>query len=63
MIIGDITVIHENQRGHRLNLRPFSNQFKVALSSLIEMVDNSIVREVSKYMKILKRIKQEGKWL
>ena len=53
MIIGDITVIHENQRGHRLNLRPFSNQFKV--SSLIEMVDNSIVREVSKYMKILEK--------
>lgn len=55
MIIGDITVIHENQRGHRLNLRQFSNQFKVALSSLIEMVDNSIVREVSKYMKILEK--------
>ena len=52
---GDLTIIHENQRARRLNLRPFSNQFKTALSSLTEMVDNTIIREVSKYMKILEK--------
>ena len=52
---GDLTIIHENQRACRLNLRPFSNQFKTALSSLTEMVDNTIIREVSKYMKILEK--------
>ena len=52
---GDLTIIHENQRARRLNLKPFSNQFKTALSSLVEMVDNSIIREVSRYMKILEK--------
>ena len=52
---GDLTIIHENQRARRLNLRPFSNQFKTALSSLTEMVDNTIIREVSKYMKMLEK--------
>ena len=52
---GDLTIIHENQRARRLNLKPFSNQFKTALSSLAEMVDNTIIREVSKYMKILEK--------
>ena len=52
---GDLTIIHENQRARRLNLKPFSNQFKKALSSLAEMVDNTIIREVSKYMKILEK--------
>lgn len=52
---GDLTIIHENQRARRLNLKPFSNQFKIALSSLTEMVDNTIIREVSKYMKILEK--------
>ena len=52
---GDLTIIHENQRARRLNLKPFSNQFKTALSSLTEMVDNTIIREVSKYMKILEK--------
>ena len=52
---GDLTIIHENQRARRLNLKPFSNQFKTALSSLVEMVDNTIIREVSRYMKILEK--------
>ena len=52
---GDLTIIHENQRARRLNLKPFSNQFKTALSSLAEMVDNTIIREVSRYMKILEK--------
>ena len=52
---GDSTIIHENQRARRLNLKPFSNQFKTALSSLVEMVDNTIIREVSRYMKILEK--------
>ena len=52
---GDLTIIHENQRARRLNLKPFSNQFKTALLSLTEMVDNTIIREVSKYMKILEK--------
>ena len=52
---GDLTIIHENQRARRLNLKPFSNHFKTALSSLTEMVDNTIIREVSKYMKILEK--------
>ena len=52
---GDLTIIHENQRARRLNLKPFSNQFKTALSSLVEMVDSSIIREVSRYMKILEK--------
>ena len=52
---GDLTIIHENQRARRLNLKPFSNQFKTALSSLAEMVDNTMIREVSRYMKILEK--------
>ena len=52
---GDLTIIHENQRARRLNLKPFSNQFKTALSSLTEMIDNTIIREVSRYMKILEK--------
>lgn len=52
---GDLTIIHENQRARRLNLKPFSNQFKTELSSLTEMIDNTIIREVSRYMKILEK--------
>ena len=52
---GDLTIIYENQRARRLNLRPFSSQFKTALSSLVELVDNTIIREVSRYMKILEK--------
>lgn len=52
---GDLTIIYENQRARRLNLKPFSSQFKTALSSLVELVDNTMIREVSRYMKILEK--------
>lgn len=51
---GDLTVIYENQRAGRLELKPFSKEFKNALREITEFIASNM-EGINKHMKELEK--------
>lgn len=52
---GDQSVIFENQRAQRFNLKPFSSQFKKGLENLSILITNGELKGISSYMRYVEK--------
>lgn len=54
---GDLTVVHENQKARRLNLKPLSKEFKNGLHQVNELIEPAMDKNIYRYIKILEKVK------